>query len=167
MKRFNISSKAMITMAGLALAMTLGIGYGLAKPGWGNEGHGDHTIPHGGGSGTEEHGHGSAEISPGQPVPTINLVAYPDPAMGWNLEIQTTNFRFAPEHVNQASQLGEGHAHLYINGEKISRIYGPWLHIPHLPSGRNEITVGLNTNGHEALTHNGEAIAATVVVEVP
>jgi hypothetical protein len=86
---------------------------------------------------------------------------------GWNLEIQTTNFRFAPEQINQANQPNVGHGHLSINGERGARVYGPWLHLPQLPPGRNEITVSLTTNGHEALTHNGQAIESTVVVDVP
>ncbi len=94
-------------------------------------------------------------------------MAHTDPVEGWNLEIQTTNFSFAPEQVNQANSPGMGHGHIYINGEKVSRIYGPWLHLPQLPSGRNEITVGINANSHQALTHNGQKIESTVVVDVP
>ncbi|WP_008309895.1 hypothetical protein [Leptolyngbya sp. PCC 6406] len=112
-------------------------------------------------------GHGAIEIPPGQPVPTINLVAHADPMRGWNLEIQTTNFQFAPEQVNQTNQPNVGHGHLYINGEKGARVYGPWLHLPELPPGRNEITVSLNANGHEALIHDGQAIETIVVIEVP
>jgi hypothetical protein len=114
-----------------------------------------------------DHHHATLEIPSGQPVPTINLVAHPDPMGGWNLEIQTTHFRFAPEQVNQANQPNAGHGHLYINGEKGARVYGPWLHLPQLPPGHNEITVSLNANGHEALTHHGQPIQGTVVVEVP
>ena len=118
-------------------------------------------------AGDHHHGHGTVEIPAGQPVPTVSLVAHPDPVRGWNLEIQTTNFRFAPEQVNQPNQPNVGHGHLSINGERGARVYGPWLHLPQLPPGRNEITVSLNANGHEALTHNGQAIESTVVVETP
>ncbi|NMF86541.1 hypothetical protein [Nodosilinea sp. P-1105] len=127
----------------------------------------DHTDHDHADSGEHHHGHGTLEIPAGQPVPTITLVAHPDPMRGWNLEIQTTHFRFTPEQVNQPNQPNVGHGHLYINGEKGARVYGPWLHLPQLPPGRNQITVSLNANGHEALTHNGEAIESTVVIEVP
>jgi hypothetical protein len=116
---------------------------------------------------TDDHHHNTLEIPVGQPIPTVQLVVHPDAMQGWNLEIQTTHFRFAPELINQANQPGLGHAHLYINGEKQGRVYGPWLHLAQLPPGPNEITVSLNANGHEALTHNGQPIAATVVIEVP
>lgn len=115
----------------------------------------------------DHHHHDTLEIPAGQPVPTVQVVVHPDAMEGWNLEIQTTHFRFAPEQINQANQPGLGHGHLYINGEKQGRIYGPWLHLAQLPPGANEITISLNANGHEALTHNGQPIAATVMIEVP
>ena len=128
----------------------------------------DHANPdHGDMEHHHHHSHEPLEIPDGQPVPTITLRADRDPMQGWNLEIQTTNFRFAPEDVNQENQPNAGHGHLYINGEKGARVYGSWLHLPELPPGRNEITVSLNANNHQALTHDGQAIEATVVVNVP
>ncbi len=135
----------------------------------GSHGQPHHSQPPTGGHGGHGHGggHSSLEIPAGQPVPTLEVIAHPDPRRGWNLEIRTTHFRFAPEEVNQANQPNAGHGHLYINGELGQRVYGPWLHIPQLPPGRNEITVTLNANSHETLTHNGQPIAATVVVMAP
>ncbi|WP_017300152.1 hypothetical protein [Nodosilinea nodulosa] len=175
MKLSTISALMLKSTLGLftmALTLVLGSGHLVARA---DSDHG-HTPSHdmgtssdmGDGHDMEEgHHHGILEIPAGQPVPTVMLMVYPDPVQGWNLEVQTTNFRFAPEHVNQANLPGEGHAHLYVNGEKTSRIYGPWLHLPQLPSGQSELTVGLNANGHEALTHDGQKIESTVVVEVP
>jgi hypothetical protein len=114
-----------------------------------------------------QHGHDLWDIPAGQPIPTIQIVIHEDSISGWNLEIQTTNFQFSPETVNQDPMLNRGHGHLYINGEKISRVYGPWMHLPSLPSGRNEITVELNADNHQPFAHNGEKIESTVVVEVP
>ncbi|NJR67029.1 MAG: hypothetical protein HC772_19685 [Leptolyngbyaceae cyanobacterium CRU_2_3] len=95
------------------------------------------------------------------------MIAHPDPRRGWNLEVQVTNFKFAPEHISQASIPTEGHAHLYVNGEKMTRIYGNWYYLDGLAPGTHEITVSLNANGHETLMHNGEPIQSTVTVEVP
>ncbi|MGG6238526.1 hypothetical protein ACQ4N7_07775 [Nodosilinea sp. AN01ver1] len=158
---FHSTTKTLLkpTLALLTLALALSGGPLVSRA---DMGHGHTSNP-----GMSDSHHSTLEIPAGQPVPTINLVAYPDPVQGWNLEIQTTNFSFAPEQVNQANSPGAGHGHIYINGEKVSRIYGPWLHLPQLPSGRNEITVGLNTNSHQALTHNGQKIESTVVVDVP
>jgi uncharacterized Zn-binding protein involved in type VI secretion len=111
-----------------------------------------------------KHHHGGLEIPSGQAVPTVKLVVYPDAKQGWNLEVQVTNFSFAPDRVNTKSVPTEGHAHLYIDGKKITRLYGSWYYLASLPAGKHEVTVGLNANGHEALMHQGKPIAATTII---
>ena len=100
-------------------------------------------------------------------MPQVTLTVEPDSMAGWNLQLETTNFTFAPERVNRASVVTEGHAHLFINGEKITRLYGSWYYIPSLPAGEHELRVELNGNGHETLTAEGQPIGATVKIEVP
>ena len=117
--------------------------------------------------GSGEHSHGTLMISEGQPVPDVDLIVSEDPVNGWNLELKLENFTFTPENVNQPNQPNEGHAHLYVNGEQVSRIYSNWYHLPNLPQGSNEIKVGLNANGHEMLMYDGAMIEDVEVVEVP
>ncbi|MGF1513413.1 MAG: hypothetical protein ACFB5Z_06930 [Elainellaceae cyanobacterium] len=114
-----------------------------------------------------EHSHGTLSILEGQPTPEVTLTVYDDALRGWNLELEVENFTLAPEEVNQASNTIEGHAHLYVNGDKMTRLYGPWFYLESLPSGEHELRVELNANGHEVLMHDGEAIADTVVIQVP
>ena len=121
---------------------------------------------HGGGHGDKHH-HGSLEVPANASVPRVNLIVRQDELAGWNLEIRVENFAFAPDRVNQESTYSEGHAHLYIDGEKITRLYGSWYYLPSLEPGRREIVVSLNANGHEALIHQGEPIEARQIVEVP
>lgn len=125
--------------------------------------------PHGAeGHSTSGHTHKKVEVPAGQPMPTVNLVVRPDAMSGWNLEVKVTNFAFAPERVNtKSTSVNEGHAHLYVNGKKISRLYGNWYHLATLPPGINQITVTLNTNDHGDLTHRGKPIQATATVQVP
>ncbi|MBD2576897.1 hypothetical protein H6G50_04275 [Oscillatoria sp. FACHB-1406] len=117
--------------------------------------------------GDSEHSHGMRDIPHGQPVPRVDLIVHPDEKIGWNLEIRLENFRFAPERVNIDSSTVEGHAHLFVNGQKVTRLYSNWYYLPELPSGRNEIKVSLNTNQHEMLMHDGKEIAATAIINVP
>ncbi len=170
-----------ILIAAAALTATLGVGlaytHTLANPGHGH--HGEHTpttatpeVPSDDaadrGHGDDAHGHHSTlEIPAHQPVPTVTLTAHPDPVSGWNLEVETEHWVFAPERVNQSSLTTEGHAHLYVNGEKITRLYGHWFYLPSLPSGEHTLTVGLNANGHEDLVHGGQPIEATVTIAAP
>lgn len=126
------------------------------------------AMPHGGDHGDHDrHSHGMLSIPAGQPVPEVVVDIFPDPVAGWNLQVQTANWTFAPEAVNTTSNLTEGHAHLYVNGEKVTRIYSEWHYIPSLPPGEHVLTVGLNANGHERLMYDGEPIAASVKVVVP
>lgn len=126
----------------------------------GHEQHG-HEHPENG------HHHGTLDVSSAALVPALDLVVYEDAVSGWNLQLVTENFDFAPERINVDSRINEGHAHLYINGEKIMRIYSHWHHLPNLSPGRHEITVTLNANGHEELLYHGEPVADTVIISVP
>lgn len=128
-----------------------------------HEFHGD-GMP--GEHGDPDHEHHRMAIPEGQPVPTVKLIVHADPMQGWNLELQVENFQFAPEHIDQPSTPSEGHAHLYVNGKKMARLYGNWYHLPELPPGMNEVTVSLNANGHETLIFNGQPIQDTVAIEV-
>ncbi|MRX27987.1 hypothetical protein [Kangiella sp. HZ709] len=87
-----------------------------------------------------------------------------DEKSGWNLELITENFAFAPEQVNQAHRVGHGHAHLYINGKKITRLYSHWYHLEELPEGKHLIKVNLNTNDHQDYALNGKVIGAEVEI---
>ncbi len=115
----------------------------------------------------EHHKHNrQLEISATQAPPTVDLVVHPDQVKGWNLELQVTNFEFAPTQVNASSKLTEGHAHLYINGKKATRLYGDWYYLADLPPGANTLKVTLNGNGHESLVYRGQPISDTEVIQV-
>lgn len=115
----------------------------------------------------ETHAHKTLVIPPGQPVPTVSLEVKPDAMSGWNLQVKVTNFTFAPERVNTKGIATEGHAHLYIDGKKVTRLYSPWYYLGNLSPGQHTITVTLNGNGHEDLIYNGKPIQATQVIQVP
>lgn len=118
-------------------------------------------------SSEETHVHKTMAIPPGQPVPTVNLDVKPDAMSGWNLQVKVANFTFAPERVNTKGVATEGHAHLYIDGKKVTRLYGPWYYLGNLSPGQHTITVTLNGNGHEDLIYNGKPIQTTQVIQVP
>ncbi|MBL1209960.1 MAG: hypothetical protein FWJ34_09780 [Geminocystis sp. GBBB08] len=110
------------------------------------------------------HPHKTLNISNNSVIPTINIEVYPDKMKGWNLEIKTTNFTFNPKNVNQDSSPNNGHAHLYINGKKVTRIYSNWHYISDLSKGENEIKVTLNTNLHEELIYHNNVIGDRVII---
>ncbi len=113
-----------------------------------------------------QHNHKTVMIEEGQPIPNLDLVVYEDAIKGWNLEIKLDNFQLTPQDVNSDNQLNQGHAHLFINGKKVTRIYSNWYYLETLPTGSNEIKVSLNTNSHDFLMYQGKMIEDTEIIEV-
>jgi hypothetical protein len=105
------------------------------------------------------------EVAARTEAPELELLVSRDPASGWNVKIDVTRFRFAPEHASLAHQEGEGHAHLYVNGAKVARIYAPWFHLASLPRGKVTVDVALYANDHRGLTVEGEPLMRSVVVD--
>ncbi len=97
-------------------------------------------------------------------APTIDLrvVALGDGS--YNLQLQTSNFTFTPQNIDKAPVLGEGHAHLYVDGVKIARLYGEWHHVPTLPPDAEALTVSLYANNHQGFAVDGELISATALL---
>lgn len=132
--------------------------------------HGDHSGDHSAGSGDRAdhapHG-GILSLPEGPGAPRLHIEVTPDPASGWNLKIVTDGFRFAPERASTAHVPGEGHAHVYVDGEKIARQYGSWLHISGLAPGERVIAVTLNANDHRMLAVGGKPLRAETKITVP
>ena len=149
--------KKILGLASIILALTTGIGIKTVNSST-NDLLADQS--HGG----MNHSHKKMEIPAGQPLPEVDLIVHQDDMKGWNLEVKLTNFKFAPETVNESSNANEGHAHLYVNGKKITRIYGNWYYLGNLEPGNNKITVTLNTNKHEDLVKDGEMIMDTEII---
>ena len=95
-------------------------------------------------------------------VPTIGISLTRDAVSGWNLKVATRNFVFAPERAGAAHAAGEGHAHVHVDGAKIARLYGPWMHLPALSPGAT-VEVTLNANDHRPLAVHGHAVTATAI----
>jgi hypothetical protein len=151
----------------LVIGLIFGAGIGFliaASNGVTLDGH-DHATDHGAQSGGHDH---SAmmpiSVPAGADAPTLAATVLKDPMSGWNLQIAVTNFRFSPEHASLEHIAGEGHAHAYVNGEKIARVYGNWLHIEQLPEGDVTVEVALNSNDHKPLAVGEDLLRVSVPV---
>lgn len=133
--------------------------------------HSQHTMAEGAMDHSQmDHGgmdHSPVNVPAGPNAPTLAIVLHKDTMSGVNLEIQTTNFTFSPETVNQANIDGSGHAHVYVNGKKLSRVYGNWFHITDLSAGDHTIMVELNANSHGPIQVDGTPLQATQTVTLP
>ena len=115
-----------------------------------------------------DHDHETAfEVPTGTAAPAVGIAVRRDAMTGWNVELSIENFTFAPERASGAHQMGEGHAHLYVDGAKVARLYGPWFHIAALSPGVHTIEVKLSTNDHAIYAVNGREVSASARVTVP
>lgn len=98
---------------------------------------------------------------------------------GYNLEIITARYDLGPPpktfttmedlmaaHRNEETCFLQGHAHLYINGEKVTRIYGRQLHLPAelFTDGMNQMNITLNNHAHMYWTKDNKEIIASAFV---
>lgn len=110
--------------------------------------------------------HKEVEVDPALPIPTVSVSATRDSMDGYNLKIDVTNFSFTPENVGKENEPNTGHAHIYINDEKLGRVYGDWFYLPskYLEEGENKIMISLNGNDHSDWMVNGQHIESVVVI---
>lgn len=76
---------------------------------------------------------------------------------GWNLHFNVKNFIFTPDRAGAGDVDNTGHAHLYVDGVKVARVYGPWFHLS-LPKGDHKVKVDLTTNSHKSYYYNEQPI---------
>lgn len=124
---------------------------GLGEPSHDHAGHTDVS-----------HDHSTLTIWEGA-APDLQLALFPDTGTAQNLQIVTNGFTFTPEDVNGPPVAGSGHAHVYINGEKIARAYSAYMHLANVPEGAT-VRVTLNANNHTVWGIDGQPIAAEVTV---
>lgn len=126
-----------------------------------------------------DHSHLPIAVPAGAPGPGLSLVLSRDAMTGFNLKIITRNFSMMPPPAGvtdmqrlmgatvDGNGLIEGHAHLYVNGVKVQRLYGHDVHLPAtlFKPGVNQITVSINNHGHLYWTFDQRQILATLFID--
>jgi len=125
-----------------------------------------------------EHAH-AAHHHQTQPVPAnalppeVSLQVIKDAMSGFNLTLLLKNYQLmlpaddlAQTTVVDNASLS-GHAHLYVNGEKIQRVYGRFVHVPKtlLKVGENTIRVTLNNHNHANWTLGGDIVQSELTLQ--
>ena len=110
-----------------------------------------------------DHSRGTVEGSEGM---AVRIEIEPDTVTGFNVHLDTEAFTFTPQSAGREHRAGEGHAHLYIDGRKVARMYGNWHHLGALEPGEHEIRVTLNANTHDEYELGGKPISAVAVITV-
>ena len=128
----------------------------------------NHANMNGSMSGQEAgaHSHGMLAVDDWPAKPAITATIQKTLLVVGILNLRTENFTYNAAAAGLENKQGEGHAHIYVNGAKLARIYGDWFHIGTLPNGHNLISVTLNANDHSSLTQNGDILEHKLIVIV-
>ena len=104
-------------------------------------------------------------------APQATLEIEKDPTGGFNVQVKTTNFLWRPEMASMQHVPREGHAHVYLDGRKIMRIYNEWFHLNTYQfstrSGEQLLSIEFVGNDHAPYTIQGLPVGVEQVVDVP
>ena len=129
-------------------------------------GHGDEFTA---ASDSSAHQHGAAahdSIESEVPI-SVSFTTEVDDHGVVDVQITTEGWLWTPDNVDGEHVPGEGHAHIYVDGVKIDRVYGPSYRLEGLEPGERQVRVTLNSNSHDELTYGGNAVEAVSIVTIP
>ena len=115
-----------------------------------------------------DHSSHSHEAAHESEVPVgVDISAEVEDGGGVIVHVTAEGWRWAPESMDMEHEPGAGHAHIYVDGVKVGRVYSSRYRLSDLESGERHILVTLNTNDHKRLTLNGESVEASAIVTIP
>ena len=104
-------------------------------------------------------------------APTATLDIQKDPTGGFNVQVITSNFVWRPEMASMKHVPGEGHAHVFLDGRKIMRIYNQWFHLNtyqfSTKAGEQLLSIEFVGNDHAPYTIAGLPVGTEQIVDVP
>ena len=152
-----------LPMFAIGLIFGGGIGFAIAA---GNgitfDGH-DHGNPAHHGAHADHAAHGDILSLSENGAPTMAVTLHPDPLSGYSLHIAVENFVISPENASLDHVAGQGHAHVYVDGNKLGRFYGPWVLLDGVAPGA-EVQVTLNANDHRLLAVGDQPLAEPLII---
>lgn len=136
----------------------------------GSDGHAEHHKhqnsqhdTHHSGKNAEHDGHGLLEVT--HHAPKIhNLEVKKLAESTWRISFETDNFSFSEENADGPHVDNQGHAHIYVNGKKISRLYSNEHTFDNLDAGRHKLRVTLNTNDHKQYAVHGKLVEVSAMI---
>lgn len=91
-------------------------------------------------------------------VPDLNATVTVNTSGEYVLNVDAPGFTFTGADVFDPVP-GEGHAHLFVEGELLTMVYGPEFLLPPMDPGTYQVMVSLSTNDHLDYVVDGEMIA--------
>lgn len=83
---------------------------------------------------------------------------------GWDLDMEIENFELFQPDGEAPDRPEQGHAHLYLNGLKLGRLYTGTASIGALLPGTYTVRVALNSNTHMPVMADGQPVEASAEI---
>ncbi|MER6163803.1 hypothetical protein [Streptomyces violaceorubidus] len=151
-------------LAGLAVCVLLLAGSaGCGSGGVEEPGAGDSATPVGRLiDGTDEEGRRYREVD-AEHAPEVGIEVQPEADDSWDVRLTVRDFRFSPDGTEARAVAGRGVAHLFLDGDLLTRLRGPRYRIAAglVPRGTHQVTVRLYADDDTVWAVDGKPVEST------
>ncbi|WP_121746083.1 hypothetical protein [Streptomyces sp. E2N166] len=111
---------------------------------------------------TDEEGRRYREVD-GEGAPEVGVEVQPEADDSWVVRLTLRDFRFSPAGTEAKAVAGRGVAHLFLDGDLLTRLRGPEYRLAaHLvPRGTHQLTVRLYADDGTVWAADGEPVEST------
>jgi len=111
--------------------------------------------------------HSASNGEEAEPSPQLSIQPPDVSADGFAVQIEVENLEFVVVDAATPHVAGQGHAHIYLNGLKLGRLYSESFEIGALKPGDYTLTVAVNTNDHRPYVTDGQPVSASYSFTLP
>ena len=101
-------------------------------------------------------GSGGVSVTPSPKLSVSAPNGFSEDGFDIKLEVEDFSFVLAPDDAQHIPN--EGHAHVYLNGLKLGRLYNSKFTLGAIPADEYELRVALNSNDHRPYLNEGSAV---------
>ncbi|MFH8977504.1 hypothetical protein [Streptomyces sp. NPDC017890] len=111
---------------------------------------------------TDEEGRRYREVDGGQ-APEVGVEVQPEDDDSWDVRLTVRDFRFSPAGTEPKAVAGRGVAHLFLDGDLLTRLRGPQYRLAAglVPRGTHQLTVRLYADDGTVWAVDGEPVEST------
>ncbi|MFF8094675.1 hypothetical protein [Streptomyces sp. NPDC016675] len=111
---------------------------------------------------TDEEGRRYREVD-GARAPEVGIEVQPESDGGWDVRLTVRDFRFSPPGTEARAVAGRGVAHLFLDGDLVTRLRGPEHHLAArlVPRGTHQVTARLYADDGTVWAADGEPVEST------
>ncbi|MGW4575244.1 hypothetical protein [Streptomyces tendae] len=111
---------------------------------------------------TDEEGRRYREVA-AEHAPEVGIEVQPEADDSWDVRLTVRDFRFSPNGTEAKAVAGRGVAHLFLDGDLLTRLRGPRYRLPAdlVPRGTHQVTVRLYADDDTVWAVDGEPVEST------